>query len=163
MPTVVGYRPPITAADIVNLRSAIDAGEPLAEAAERFDLFAWEAELYLRGALVPVRRPSPGGGVLHLRPIEEEVAEQVRRWYARGWSINRIRKATRYSHDRVCRLVGRAPPAKVRGGAETRETVRAIRGHVAAGVPHKTLATQYGISERTVHNIAHRKTWAHLE
>jgi hypothetical protein len=45
----------------------------------------------------------------------------------------------------------------------TEEKVRQIRSRYAQRAKPKTLAAEYGVSKRTIHNIVKRKIWAHLD
>ncbi len=59
--------------------------------------------------------------------------------------------------------LGRGTAGEGNGNAKiTQEDVYAIRQLLADGVTHKSIASQYGVTESTISAIARRVTWAYL-
>jgi hypothetical protein len=102
------------------------------------------------------------------RQVDGETAEEIRRRYASGERSTTIARSTGFSQAAVLRCVRLAGLTRSLTGANspnaklTDERVRAIRAGLEAGASQASLAREYGVSERTVHNIMHAKTWRHI-
>lgn len=96
--------------------------------------------------------PCVNPGHLYLGTIVENNADRD----SKGRTARGITHGSRTKPNRVARGE-RSGQAKL-----TEDNVRSIRAAIATGESHCALGRQYGVRHATIWNIAHRKTWAHL-